>query len=69
MTFLLHHTREGRPGLCHEDEGGGLDPAVIIARLTFDQTVGLYDDIHETFETCVERGMRHPGDDGDDYSA
>ena len=37
-----------------------------IARLTFDQVVGLYDDIHETFETCVHRhGRQHPDDGGE----
>lgn len=61
MTFLLHHTSEGRIGLCHADDGAGLGDNAIIARLTFEQTVGLYDDIHETFETCVDRGWHaHP---------
>lgn len=61
MTFLLHHTAEGRVGLCHADDGADLGDNAIIARLTFHQTVGLYDDINETFETCVARGQHvHP---------
>lgn len=66
MTFLLHHTHEGRVGLCHEDDGAGLGDEAIIARLTFDQVAGLYDDIHETFQTCLERnGQKHPDDGGE----
>lgn len=67
MTFLLHHTHEGRVGLCHQDDGAGLGDNAIIARLTFAQTVGLYDDINESFESCVARGQTaHPDDDGED---
>lgn len=67
MTFLLHHTHEGRVGLCHQDDGAGLGDNAIIARLTFDQVVGLYDDINETFETCAARGEHvHPDDEGED---
>ena len=66
MTFLLHHTHEGRVGLCHEEDGAELGDNAIIARLTFEQTVGLYDDIHETFETCLHRnGQQHPDDCGE----
>ena len=65
-AFLLHHTGEGRVGLCHADDGHGLADNAILARLTFDQTVGLYDDIHETFESCVARGQHAHPDTGDD---
>lgn len=65
MTFLLHHTHAGRVGLCHEEDGAELGDNAIIARLTFEQTVGLYDDIHETFETCIARGHPHPDDGGE----
>lgn len=67
MTFLLHHTQENRVGLCHEDDGADLGENSIIARLSFEQTVGLYDDIHESFQSCVERGwIKHPDDGGED---
>lgn len=66
MIFLLHHTHEGRVGLCHEDDGACLADNAIIARLTFEQAVGLYDDLHETFETCHKRGqVVHPDNCGE----
>lgn len=66
--FLLHHTREGRIGLCAQEDDPGLGDNAIIARLSLEQTVGLYDDIHESFESSVRRrGLRHPDDgEGDD---
>lgn len=66
MTFILHFTHEGRIGLCHADDGHGLGDDAIIARLSFQGAVGLYDDLHESFESCAARGQHaHPDDCGE----
>lgn len=66
MTFLLHNTHELRVGLCHEDDGAQLPEDAIIARLSFDQVIGLFDDISETFESCAARGVVFHPEEGDE---
>lgn len=67
MRFLLHMTHEGRPGLCHERDAGPVPLERHLCWLDLPQVVGLYDDIHETFQTCVDRGdlHQHPDDGGE----
>jgi len=53
--FLLHHTAEGRIGICAEDD---LHPPVgtqIIASLTFEEATALMDDMDETLTGCLRR--------------
>lgn len=54
--FLLHHTREGRIGLCASDDPVPPATPQVIASLTFDETIGLSDDIDQTLQDCVWRG-------------
>ena len=66
MRFLLHYTREGRVGLCHEDDSLVVPETHRICWMSFEQAVGLYDDLHETFETCHKRGqVVHPDNCGE----
>lgn len=51
--FLLHHTHEGRIGLCAEDDPNPPGEDRIIARLSFEDAVGLGDDLHETLTDCI----------------
>lgn len=65
--FLLHHTKEGRIGLCHEDDGHLLPKTTIICAMPFEHVVGLYDDINESFLSLSERiGQQHPDEGGED---
>ena len=61
--FLLHHTHEGRIGLCACDDPVPPDPAQVIATLTFDQTIGLLDDIDQTLTDCIWRDGGPPDSD------
>lgn len=61
--FLLHHTHEGRPGLCASDDPALPGEQQVIATLTFEQTVGLLDDIDETLCDCLRRDGVLPEDD------
>ena len=61
--YLLHHTHEGRPGLCASDDPHPPGEQQVIAALTFDQTIGLLDDIDETLRDCISRDGWPPDDD------
>ena len=67
LTFLLHHTHENRIGLCAAEDGQGLGEDAIIARMSLDEVIGLYDDIDESFGSCIaRRQMVHPADEGEE---
>lgn len=53
--FLLHHTHEDRVGLCASDDPNPPGEQQVIAALSFEQTIGLLDDIDETLADCVRR--------------
>lgn len=52
--FLLHHTPD-RIGICAEDDPRPPAGGRIIARLTFEQAIGLMDDMDETLADCLRR--------------
>jgi len=53
--FLLHHTREGRPGICADDDPHPPVETQIIASLTFEDATALMDDMDETLADCLRR--------------
>lgn len=53
--FLLHHTAEGRIGVCAEDDPHPPVGTQIIASPTFEEATALMDDMDETLADCLRR--------------
>jgi len=53
--FLLHHTAEGRIGICADDDPNPPVGTQIIASLTFEEATALMDDMDETLADCLRR--------------